>query len=435
MTLVDHDISAALGERYEPVRLIATGGMGEVWEATDTVLGRAVACKVLKREYAQDAGFRERFVSEARNAAQLSHPGVAGVFDYGERPGQRPFLVMELVDGITLTEALQRGPLDPERAREVVTQVADALGAAHAIGLVHRDVKPGNILITADGSAKLTDFGIARAADGVPLTRTGEIVGTPSYISPEQAEGRSATTASDVYALGCVLFECLTGEKPFTGEGPVATALAHLSQPVPALPADVPADLAAVTTRAMDKEPERRYATGSGLAAALRGDEGTQVLVLPGRDEVPPAAATTWWRRPWVRALAGLLVLLLAGTVLVAALSSGDGKPEAPATAPPETVRVVKAQYVGKEVRVVRAALKALGLTTVVRTQANPGGEVAGTVADLSPTGPVPPRTVIVLQVWGQAPPVEDKAGSGSGGGGKDTKGKPHKGKGKGKHG
>ena len=229
--------------RYRLESRIATGGMGEVWRATDTVLGREVAVKLLKPEYADDARFRSRFETEARHAASLHHPNVAAVYDFGEAAGaaddvaHRPYLVMELVDGQPLSALLKAGqPLDPDAARDLLAQAADAIGAAHAAGIVHRDVKPANLLVTPDRTVKITDFGIARAAEGMALTETGQVMGTPQYLSPEQARGETATPASDVYSLGVVAYECLVGQRPYTGDSPVATALAHLREPVPELP-------------------------------------------------------------------------------------------------------------------------------------------------------------------------------------------------------
>jgi serine/threonine protein kinase len=280
--------------RYRLESRIATGGMGEVWRATDTILGRSVAVKLLKSEYADNALFRARFETEARHAASLHHPGVAAVYDFGEASAvdgsgvHRPFLVMELVDGQPLSALLLPGqPLDPEATRNLLTQAADALGAAHAAGIVHRDVKPANLLVTPDRQVKITDFGIARAAEGVGLTETGQVMGTPQYLSPEQAEGMSASPASDVYSLGVVAFECLAGRRPFVAESAIATALAHLREPVPDLPADVPADLAAVVRRSMSKSPAERYPDASAFAAALR-DPATAATAL-----VPPATAST----------------------------------------------------------------------------------------------------------------------------------------------
>ncbi|WP_107772979.1 serine/threonine-protein kinase [Nocardioides sediminis] len=282
--------------RYALTSRIATGGMGEVWRGTDTVLSRPVAIKVLKPEYADDALFRTRFETEARHAASLHHPGIAGVFDFGEAAPvdgsttPRPFLVMELVEGQPLSNLLRPdAPMDPAVVSDLLAQAADALGAAHAAGIVHRDVKPGNLIVTPDRRTKVTDFGIARAAQGMSLTETGQVLGTPAYISPEQAEGKRATAASDVYALGVVAFECLAGRKPFLADTPVATAIAHLREPVPDLPDSVPGDLAAVVRRSMAKGPAERYADGAALAAALRDPSGA--AAAGGATVVAPVVA------------------------------------------------------------------------------------------------------------------------------------------------
>ncbi len=273
-------------QRYRLDSRIATGGMGEVWRGTDTTLGRQVAIKLLKDEYADNASFRARFETEAQHAASLHHANIAAVYDFGEAPAadgsgvQRPFLVMELVDGEPLAALLRPGaPMDPDAVRGLLAQAADGLAAAHAAGIVHRDVKPANLLVTPDRQVKITDFGIARAAEGIGLTRTGEVMGTPQYLSPEQAQGQTATPASDVYSLGVVAFECLAGRRPFVADTAVATALAHLREPVPELPGSVPADLAAVVRRALSKLPQDRFADGAALAAALR-DPATAVSDL-----------------------------------------------------------------------------------------------------------------------------------------------------------
>ncbi len=260
-----------LGDRYRLTRRIAGGGMGEVWEARDEVLGRVVAVKLLRREFADDSSFVERFRAEARHTASLSHPGIAQVFDYGEADpaaGASAWLVMELVPGEPLSALLAReGPLDCARALDLVEQAAVAIQAAHVIGLVHRDVKPANILVTPDGTVKVTDFGIARAVDAVSMTRTGEVIGSAHYLSPEQVRAQPATPASDVYALGVVLYECLAGARPFADGGPLAVAHAHAVEEAPPLPASVPIRVRSLVQRAMAKNPADRLATAGALAA------------------------------------------------------------------------------------------------------------------------------------------------------------------------
>ncbi|NNH22983.1 serine/threonine-protein kinase, partial [Pseudokineococcus marinus] len=263
--------------RYELVDRVAVGGMGEVWAARDEVLGREVAVKILKEEFTGDPGFLERFRAEARHSAGLSHPNIAGVYDYGEVEGSA-YLVMELVPGAPLSDLIAReGPMDPLRAVRVMAQAASGLGAAHAAGVVHRDVKPGNLLITPDGDVKVTDFGIARAGDQAPLTRTGQVMGTAQYLAPEQAMGRPALPASDVYALGVVAHEMLTGERPFTGDSQVAVAMAQVNDAPPPLPDHVPDGVRELVEVCLRKDPARRPADGSQLAAVAaalgRGDE------------------------------------------------------------------------------------------------------------------------------------------------------------------
>ena len=283
--------------RYRLDSRLATGGMGEVWRGTDTTLGRQVAVKLLKDEYADNPSFRARFETEARHAAALHHANIAAIYDFGDAAphdgsdSRKPYLVMELVDGQPLSVLLRSGePMDPDAVRGLLSQAAEGLGAAHLAGIVHRDVKPANLLITPAREVKVTDFGIARAADGVGLTQTGEVMGTPQYLSPEQAQGQVATPASDVYSLGVVAFECLAGRRPFVADTAVATALAHLRQPVPPLPDDVPEDLAAVVRRAMSKLPQDRFHDGRAFAAALR-DPATAAINAVGLTGAAAAAA------------------------------------------------------------------------------------------------------------------------------------------------
>ncbi|WP_169983989.1 serine/threonine-protein kinase [Microbispora sp. H10836] len=259
-----------LGGRYRLTSPIAAGGMGEVWRADDELLGREVAIKLLGRHVADDATFRDRFRSEARITAALTDPGIAQVFDYGETDGLA-YLVMELVRGEPLSAILTRnGVLGPDVTLDIVQQTARGLYAAHRAGVIHRDVKPGNLLVTEDGQVKITDFGIARALEAAPLTATGLILGTAQYVSPEQASGTTLTPASDIYSLGVVAYECLAGRPPFTAETPVALALRHLNDTPPPLPGTVPAPVAALVMAMLAKDPAARPETGPVLLDRVR---------------------------------------------------------------------------------------------------------------------------------------------------------------------
>jgi eukaryotic-like serine/threonine-protein kinase len=276
-----------LGGRYRLISRIAIGGMGEVWRAEDELLGRHVAVKVLKSEFTTDPTFLERFRTEARMTASLSHAGIASVYDYGEvnvnapnaPPSKTAYLVMELVEGEPLSAILARdGRLPTARTLDVVEQAATALEAAHRAGMVHRDVKPGNLLVGQDGIVKITDFGIARVADTVPLTQSGMVVGTAQYFSPEQAEGRSVNAASDVYSLGVVAYECLAGRLPFVADSPVTVAIMQIRDVPPPLPPDVPPAVHQLVARAMAKDARQRFATGGQLAMAVRAVRNGQQL-------------------------------------------------------------------------------------------------------------------------------------------------------------
>ncbi|MCL2514359.1 MAG: serine/threonine protein kinase [Microbacteriaceae bacterium] len=273
------------GGRYELQSRIAIGGMGEVWQATDQVIGRTVAIKILKDEYLGDPSFLERFRTEARHAALVNHEGIANVFDYGEDAGSA-FLVMELVPGEALSSILEReGHLSADRTLDIVAQTASALQAAHAAGLVHRDIKPGNLLITPEGRVKITDFGIARVADQVPLTATGQVMGTVQYLSPEQASGHPASPATDIYSLGIVAYECVAGRRPFTGESQVAIAMAQINEAPPALPPTVPEPVSNLIMASIAKNPVDRPASAAHLARAAqslrRGDVGSAAAAVP----------------------------------------------------------------------------------------------------------------------------------------------------------
>jgi eukaryotic-like serine/threonine-protein kinase len=259
-----------LGGRYRLDERIAGGGMGDVWRGTDEVLGRTVAVKILLPALLDEPGFAERFRGEARTMATINHPGVVDVYDYGSDQ-QLAFLVMEYVEGDALSRTLSRvGRLTPARTMALIAQAADALQAAHANGIVHRDVKPGNLLVRPNGTLVLTDFGIARSALVGQLTVAGSVLGTASYISPEQASGAVATPASDVYALGVVAYQCLSGHRPFDGATPMEIAMKHVRETPRPLPGDIPPQVRVIVDRALAKDPNARWPSASALAAVAR---------------------------------------------------------------------------------------------------------------------------------------------------------------------
>ena len=289
-----------LSERYRLTYRIAIGGMGEVWAADDTRLARGVAVKILKSELTTDPEFVDRFRAEARITASLNHSGVAAVYDYGEvastagGPLDTAFLVMELVVGEPLSAVLVRTPrLSVPRTLDLLEQSGRALQVAHARSLVHRDIKPGNILITPTGQVKITDFGIAKVAHQVPVTRGGMVMGTAQYLSPEQAAGQESHPPSDVYALGVVAYECLAGVRPFNGENAVAVAIAQVHDEPPPLPLDIPPPVTALVMRMLAKDPARRFADGAAVARAVvtvRGGAGPGFGPITGATAIPSAA-------------------------------------------------------------------------------------------------------------------------------------------------
>ncbi|TDN44332.1 serine/threonine-protein kinase [Curtobacterium flaccumfaciens] len=458
------------GGRYQLSSRVAIGGMGEVWQATDLVIGRTVALKILKDEYLGDPGFLERFRAEARHAALVNHEGIANVFDYGEEDGSA-YLVMELVPGEALSTMIEREHTLPvDKVLDIVAQTANALQAAHAVGLVHRDIKPGNLLITPDGRVKITDFGIARIADQVPLTATGQVMGTVQYLSPEQASGHPASPSTDIYSLGIVAYECLAGRRPFTGESQVAIAMAHINEQPPALPGDIPEPVAALVMSCIAKKPADRPATAANLARAAqalrRGDVAAATVAVPaiaaggtvafnppqgqGNDAATALIGTTQAgavtggpgtpgspldgedeepkkRRAWIWWLVGVIALLVIGGVVAAIALNGNGQPQGsgsasssstpkptrsatqtPSATPTQArVLVNAADYVGLSVTDAQTKLQQANLTSRVEDgDPAPSADKANTVQSISPTGSLPVGSLVVIQQYTAQPTV-----------------------------
>ena len=319
--------------RYALGRLLGAGGAGKVFAGRDERLHRDVAIKLVPTASAEPVA-RQRFVREARTAAAFTHPNAVALYDAGEADGSL-YLVMELVDGESLAEMLAaRGPLGPAESERIMSAVLSALAAAHGAGIVHRDVKPGNVLLGADGAVKLADFGIAKRLDDAAgdVTVVGDIIGTPKYLAPELVGGAPATPSSDVYAAGVVLFEMLAGRPPFDADTPLATALAHRDHPVPDVGAlrPVPERLAAVVRTAMTKDPAHRFASADAMRAAITGTAPkTEVLAaptatasFPRTDVMPSPGYRRSGRSPWWIAIAAALVV--GGAVLTYLVVDGD---------------------------------------------------------------------------------------------------------------
>ncbi|MEU8328792.1 protein kinase [Micromonospora sp. NPDC048839] len=355
------DMGQLVGDRYRLVESIASGGMGDVWRAVDETLDRCVAVKMLQARLVSDAGFGERFRREARAMAALRHPGVAQVYDYGEvsRSGEPvlAYIVMECVQGQPLSERIAEvGRLDVAETMSIVAQTARALQAAHDAGVVHRDVKPNNLIIEPDGHVVLVDFGVAVTSEAASLTGTNQVVGTALYMAPEQVSKNETTPAIDIYALGAVAYHCLAGRPPHQGENAVAVALRHLEEEPAPLPDGIPAAVRRLVATAMAKEPSRRFPSAADLAIAAQPFAGPSEEVLRAATEVTAiqagvahlaaqrpgvGAAPSRATGPGPRALAVLLGALAAGAaVLVLAdptgmMSGPTGRPSTPSSTPP----------------------------------------------------------------------------------------------------
>ena len=346
---------SVLGGRYRLEASIGTGGMAQVFRGQDTTLDRQVAIKILAPQFARDPSFVERFRREAQAAARLNHPNIVNVYDTGV-DGDTNYIVMEYVEGRTLAEYLARGgTLAPRKAAEIAEKVAEALTAAHARGVIHRDIKPANIMVTRDGRVKVMDFGIARLVAGPDtVEQTAAVLGTAAYLSPEQAQGQTVDARSDLYSLGIVLYEMVTGKPPFTGDSAMAVAYKHVQETPPppsSLNADVPPRMDAVVMRALAKNPANRYQSAGefrdDLMRVIAGQEveatpllpagagATQVISRPPSTAVLPPTEPDEGRKVWMWVLIGALILLIlgGGAYLLAQSLLGD-EPAAPVTVP-----------------------------------------------------------------------------------------------------
>jgi serine/threonine-protein kinase len=425
------------GGRYKLSKRIAIGGMGEVWQAEDEVILREVAIKILKQEYMGDPGFLERFRTEARHAAMVNHAGIANVFDYGEDAGWA-YLVMELVPGDSLAKILEvKKSLPADQVLDIVAQTARALHEAHEAGLVHRDIKPGNLLITPTGEVKITDFGIARVADQVSLTATGQVMGTVQYLAPEQATGKPATPSTDIYSLGIVAYEALAGKRPFTGDSQMEIAMAQINETPPPLPDSVDERVQILVMSCLAKKPNQRPETALTLARraevllggayrpaaeALTGvipqvGDVTTVLVTAKTAE-QPKAPVVW---PWVAVI--ILLAVTALTVVMAIVFSAMQPSPTPSptqttptptetetqsgtpTPTAEKVTLLLGDVVGKNVADVAANLGLLGLKVdaVAGDELPAGDPRIMSVYAADPLGQVAKGSTVTLTYYVQA--------------------------------
>lgn len=430
-----HDVAETLAGRYRLDEPIATGAVGEVWRGADMALNRPVAVKLLRLEYALDENTLARFRAEARHAGSLSHPAITKVYDFNEGDqGNPPFLVMEYVDGESLARTLTDGPLDPDRVVDIIGQAAAGLQAAHEAGLVHRDIKPANLLIGPDWQVKITDFGIASAAWSAPVTQPGMIIGTPAYMAPERSAGHAATPSADLYSLGIVAWECLTGRQPFTGSS-VEVIRAHRERPLPKLPPGVPPAVGRLVAQLTAKDLAARPSSAGQVAE--QADDLRQNLTravpavtahwldLPGDiyDQMPtgrrsparpqPGAGRAHGKGPSRRVVImaggsaalviGLTGWMLTGTSGPAPSPRSQQNPTLArgalggvASAAPTAAQVNSAALIGQQVAAVRQQLAGLGLNVrVVWSQGS--GQPSGTVVAVEPSGPVAAGSTVTV--------------------------------------
>jgi len=423
------------GDRYRLVKRIATGGMGEVWQAQDEVILRQVAIKILKQQYMGDPDFVERFRTEAKHAAMINHDGIANVYDYGEDDGSA-YLVMELVPGESLSSILEREKTLPEQqVISIIAQTALALDAAHREGLVHRDIKPGNLLIAPDGQVKITDFGIARVANQVSLTQTGQVMGTVQYLAPEQATGKPASALGDIYSLGIVAYEALAGKRPFKGETQMAIAMAQINETPPPLPEDIDAKLQKLIMDCMAKKPDQRPSSALALAARAEALLANSARVTPinavipasilevsdettliNTDTKPTAPVPTIW--PWI----ALVIILLSTIAVVTWAGVVAPKPTIKPTPSPsqtvsktpspspsvtiEMVAILLGDYEGLDVSLVVPQLTKLGVSVdpIAGTTVPADDPRISKVYDITPLGSVAKGSTIQVYYYQQEP-------------------------------
>jgi serine/threonine-protein kinase len=423
------------GDRYRLVKRIATGGMGEVWQAQDEVILRQVAIKILKQQYMGDPDFVERFRTEAKHAAMINHDGIANVYDYGEDDGSA-YLVMELVPGESLSSILEREKTLPEQqVISIIAQTALALDAAHREGLVHRDIKPGNLLIAPDGQVKITDFGIARVANQVSLTQTGQVMGTVQYLAPEQATGKPASAMGDIYSLGIVAYEALAGKRPFKGETQMAIAMAQINETPPPLPEHIDAKLQKLIMDCMAKKPDQRPSSALALAARAEALLANSARVTPisavipasilevsdettliNTDTKPTAPVPTIW--PWI----ALVIILLSTIAVVTWAGVVAPKPTIKPTPSPsqtvsktpspspsvtiEMVAILLGDYEGLDVSLVVPQLTKLGVSVdpIAGTTVPADDPRISKVYDITPLGSVAKGSTIRVYYYQQEP-------------------------------